>query len=188
MLVFTQCCDDEVPPPPSCEIECQNGGTVDTTVCYCECPEGYEGDSCEVEIPPSIVKITGIRIIEFPETNSGDPWDPTLEGNDRRPDLQVDVYLFGDDEALGTTLTRDNALAGVTYSLTINTSDNCIFLSDAFATFRVILYDFDGPLAHQRRQMTSGEYIPYQEGGGFPETVTVNGPNFVAELDVEYLR
>ena len=36
-----------VPVAKECELECQNGGSVNNNTCTCECPEGYTGEQCE---------------------------------------------------------------------------------------------------------------------------------------------
>lgn len=39
------------PPPPVCDLVCQNGGTPNTVNCsQCTCPAGYTGSNCETDI------------------------------------------------------------------------------------------------------------------------------------------
>jgi hypothetical protein len=46
---FYSCKPGEEEPNP-CELTCQNSGEliIVEDYCYCECPQGFEGDECEI--------------------------------------------------------------------------------------------------------------------------------------------
>ena len=50
-LTFSGCKESEG--DPCTEVTCMNGGEkykVNDEECYCQCPAGYEGDHCEIEL------------------------------------------------------------------------------------------------------------------------------------------
>ena len=44
VISFFLCC------VPACPLICQNGGTLNTGACTCDCTDGYSGATCESEI------------------------------------------------------------------------------------------------------------------------------------------
>lgn len=51
-------------------IACLNGG-VSNSNCGCDCPQGYTGNNCSLEITPTKITITKIRVKQFPNSASG---------------------------------------------------------------------------------------------------------------------
>lgn len=63
----------EVSPNPCENINCLNGGQCINGTCVC--PAGYSGVLCENMAIATKVKVTNIRLIEFPPFSSGENWD-----------------------------------------------------------------------------------------------------------------
>ena len=70
-------------------VQCQNGG-----VCVsgnCDCPPGYEGNRCQIEMQPTAITIQTVRVLYFPLYNTmGQAWD-TSDG----PDLYLQIKDAG---------------------------------------------------------------------------------------------
>lgn len=79
-LLLSGCASEEACIP---EI-CLNGGT--SIDCQCECPIGFSGVNCEVELTPKMLVISKIELLGFPENNGLFGWDTTS-----KPDVFVAI-------------------------------------------------------------------------------------------------
>lgn len=73
-----------------CEpISCLNGGTCVNGVC--DCPDGFEGELCELIKTPDAAWISGIEVNGYPTFRGQEPWDGTAPQPDCWPDLAVGI-------------------------------------------------------------------------------------------------
>ena len=70
-FVFHSCKKD-----PCLGVTCRNGGYCANGTC--NCPTGYSGSDCGVEVTPASVTITKMVLEKFPATDvNGAGWDPS---------------------------------------------------------------------------------------------------------------
>ena len=87
-FLMVACKPVDIPPP--CEgVECLNGGECRYGLCLC--PDGFEGDSCEILMPPSGFGIETILISDYPTFQDGAPWDSALAAPGCWPDFILDI-------------------------------------------------------------------------------------------------
>jgi hypothetical protein len=80
-------CSSDSSDDPCVPITCLNNG-VSNSDCGCDCPQGYSGTNCSLEITPTKIKITKIRIKQFSNLNlDGFLWDGT-----NRADIYIKLY------------------------------------------------------------------------------------------------
>lgn len=127
-------CDKDDPDP--CEaVQCHNAGTCVDGVC--DCPDGYGGADCSNPIAPDAIRITKVRISNFPSTNDGEPWD----GLPGYADLTFSIYK-GSTLVYESPLRYDNANTETTYDFVPNTP---LILEHPEEEYQFNVYDYDGP-------------------------------------------
>lgn len=61
---------------PCPNTTCQNGGTLITSNCSCDCPTGFIGTNCQNQITPTSFTLTRIDVTEWPYLdNNSEYWD-----------------------------------------------------------------------------------------------------------------
>lgn len=140
-------------------IICLNGGTCVNG--ECECPPQYTGPKCAQEVDPIKMKVSKIKITDFPPTASGGSgWD-TFDGADVYLEILkggVSVYESGYVENLTTD-----------YEWTVNFE-----FSDPTATYVIQVLDYDFGLTTD--DFIGGlSFTPYRPGENFPTSYSIGG-------------
>jgi hypothetical protein len=148
------------------------------------CPAGYTGTDCTLQITPTRILISKIRVTLFPNTNSGNNWDVGSA-----PDIFVRLGR-GDGSASTVTLfTSDyisDALSDGTnyFDFTPNAPIELLFPTQQHA---IILGDYDTVSSNEF--MGGLVFNPYSSVGGFPTTITVSNSTIPLrfELTMSYV-
>lgn len=172
LVCLSSCKDDEQSIDPCATVSCDAPQTcLDGN---CVCPEGFTGDNCTDELTPSKVIIKSITISSFSsEDDSGNAWD---EGNG--PDLVMELLFEGTVEHTSSML--QDAVAGNTY----NFNTNWTIMNNLDKGWGAFLFDDDG--TDGVAIMGVLNFIPYTNGEGFPEKITVENEDLKGEISLEY--
>lgn len=166
--------------------DCINGDCVSGN---CVCNAGYTGENCNIQITPSSIRISNIKIIKFPAFNGTATWDAT-DG----PDLKV--ALKKNNTTIYTQSNPiNNAVSGQSYSVSLAPS---LVLTSVTTSYTLVLYDNDiiynqdadgNPttvFSDTDTFMTGLTFDIYNEISGFPSTLVVSGSNASYELSLNY--
>ena len=166
MFLFGCSKDSPTTTPAACTpISCLNGG-VSRPDCGCNCPQGYTGSNCGIQITPLQVLITKIRVTKFPDTNAGSWWD-TL------PNSDADIYVTIQNSSSTTlynspTYIQDATSNGVNYYDFVPSTP--IVFSNVTSGYLMNIYDYDTVGSDQL--MDFNAFYLYNSLGGFPTTKT----------------
>ena len=166
MFLFGCSKDSPTTTPAACTpITCLNGG-VSRPDCGCNCPQGYTGSNCGIQITPLQVLITKIRVTKFPDTNAGSWWD-TL------PNSDADIYVTIQNSSSTTlysspTYIQDATSNGVNYYDFVPSTP--IVFSNVTSGYMMNIYDYDTVGSNQL--MDFNAFYLYNSLGGFPTTKT----------------
>ena len=166
MFLFGCSKDSPTTTPAACTpITCLNGG-VSRPDCGCNCPQGYTGSNCGIQITPLQVLITKIRVTKFPDTNAGSWWD-TL------PNSDADIYVTIQNSSSTTlynspTYIQDATSNGVNYYDFVPSTP--IVFSNVTSGYMMNIYDYDTVGSNQL--MDFNAFYLYNSSGGFPTTKT----------------
>lgn len=152
-----------------CEnINCLNGGyCLDGN---CQCPVGYTGQFCETEIVPYALSITKVRVVSYPNTDSGAGWDLTSG-----PDVYV---AYGSSCCSGSTAWIQNA--GQNLSFNVNW-----YISNPQAQFTIWTVDYDD---FESDDIIGGiTFVPRAFDNGLPNQISLSAGNINYVLDVNWL-
>ena len=154
-------------------IVCQNGGVCNDGTC--DCPAGFAGTNCEIQLEPKKVVIRNIIVTRFPSTkDNGETWD----NSGGKADLRGFLFLGS------TQLFMSGEVDDVEHnSRTALPQSNPIEI-DAHAPHRLYLVDDDNFSADD----FLGEYvfIPYTGNDGRPSTLYFANNRIAFELNVTY--
>lgn len=167
LVVFTSMSCSSDSDSNSCPtIACQNNGIF--VNCECNCPDGYSGIDCGNQITPTRIKVTKIRVKNFPNLNSsGFEWDG-VDG----PEIFV---RLGQGSGSNVNLVYDsgvypNAVSdGVTNFDFIPTSN--VYITSPLVTHTIILGDFDTINSHDL--MGGFTFTPYNSLNHFPSSIVL---------------
>lgn len=136
-----------------------------------ECDLGYTGDDCEIQITPSLLKITKIKILSFP-TGSYD-----IGSN---PDLYIKIF-YGESEIFVQSDYFLNANSGSTYTINFSSPINII---EPDGLYSIVLYDYDD--IDSDDCIGGLEFYPYTGHGGFPDSKTISYAGYTFEVYYSY--
>ena len=164
-------------------IPCLNGGTS-TPNCGCSCPQGYTGSNCGIQITPTQILVSKIRVNYFPNYDStGSFWDPTL------PTASLsspDIYVTLEDASGNVLFDAPTYFANVTsngsnyYDFTPATPI-ILPIASVYSIFQVNLWDYDGSdsnISSSDDLMGKKSFFPYSSSGGFPSSITVSDSSY----------
>ena len=176
------CSKDDSSSTPACKpIPCLNGG-VSRLDCGCDCPQGYTGSNCGTQITPTFIKITKIKVVDFPMTDSnGNQWDSFAVGNYVRPDIFPSLYIGS------TTLFQGTAVQDAVNTNIYTWTPSIILTSLQFTSqLGLILYDEDSTT---NKYMGGFDFYTYNSSAGFPTTITLSNATspYKFELTVSYV-
>jgi hypothetical protein len=138
-------------------IVCNNGG-----VCVngqCECPPQWTGPSCSTEKAPLKMRVTSIRLLDFPPTDpNGGGWD-IFDG----PDVFLEIRKS--TTVLHTTSFVPNLSGQHEWAV------NFEFASPT-ETYSIFVWDDDGLLVPEF--MGAINFTPYRPGEKFPSSFTLD--------------
>jgi len=162
-------------------ISCQNAGVfID---CECDCPQGYSGTNCEIQVTPSRITITKVTVRVFPALDENtETWDASI-GDDAFPDLYFQFVKSPSDIIYDSPTFYENANVINNYEFVIDTP---IQITDMASTYVISLWDYD--LAGADDLMAAQSFFIYEDGNDFPTTITVSDSTqpIVIDLEISY--
>jgi len=168
----------------SCEpITCFNGG-ISTSDCGCDCPEGYTGANCSVEVEPATITITKVIVKVFPNTNNGSGWDVGIPNpSDALPDIYITFQDSNLNVIYNSPVYYENAISGggIFFEFTPN-----LQISNFANPYLVNIWDYDA--SSDDDFMTSYGFFVYTVNQGFPEIITVvnQSAEILVDLELSY--
>jgi hypothetical protein len=182
ITLFFGCSKDSPSSPSGCTpIPCLNGG-VSRPDCGCNCPQGYTGSNCGIQITPTFINITKIKVVDFPMTDlSGNQWDSFAVGNYVRPDIFPLLYIGS------TTLFQGTAVQDAVNTNIYTWTPSIILTPSQFTSqLSLSLYDEDSAT---NVFMGGFNFNTYNSTGGFPTTITLSNATspYKFELSVSYV-
>jgi hypothetical protein len=165
LMLATACKKD--PQEKLCDgVICNNGGECVNGAC--DCPPEWTGPSCAQEVAPIKMRVTKIKLTDYPLTDSGGAgWD-LLDG----PDVYLAILKNG------VSLFETGYVEDLTtqYEWTVNYE-----FSDPTATYAIRAYDYDDGLSSD--DFLGGiSFTPYISGAGFPASYVVSCTGCVVEF------
>ena len=178
-LAFSGCSSDS---DSSCTpIPCYNGG-VSNSNCGCDCPQGYAGDNCSIEITPTKITITKIRIKQFPNSATG--------GDDlgTNPDLFISLDKASTNIYVASSYYENaNGNGSIFYDFNMPSG---IFSTSTSTIFTLRFWDYDNPPINDNDLMTTLYFSPFvsTEGLRFPSSFNIQDSSgqYRAEVFVIY--
>jgi hypothetical protein len=153
---------------PCTPIACLNGGTSNVN-CGCDCPQGFSGSNCSTQITPTLIKITQIKVIDFPmTTTNGNQWDQVAIGNSVRPDI-FPILSLGSSILLQGAAVQDAVNTNI-YTWT-PTQPISLTPSQFTSQLSLNLYDED---TTENVFMGGFNFYVYNSTGGFPASKIIN--------------
>jgi len=175
LFSFLLSCGSEEPPKDFCDfVTCLNGGECNGF--SCDCPEGFEGIDCAIQIEPSFLEITEIILNEFPDkTDEGLAWDadsteyfPAFEDNPF-----PDVY-FVLSNLNGIIYQRTASILNVEPGMepSLRMVEGPLRIEELYLEHKISLLDFDA--AGNMDLMDQVTFFPYETDNSFPESIEVS--------------
>jgi hypothetical protein len=181
--VLVLSCSSDSSTPACTPIACLNGG-VSTADCGCDCPQGYSGSNCGVQITPLQVKITKIRVKKFPDTENGQWWDTF-------PNSDADIYVTMQNSNQTTIYSHpnykpDSSSTGTNYFDFIPSTP--ILITNPTGLFIMNIYDYENTGTNTLMDYCIFNNL-YSSTGGFPSTKTFTNDTgtFSFELTLSYV-
>lgn len=162
---------------PCDDLDCENGSDCMDGTCICF--DGFTGKVCQIEKDPSAVRITEIRIKEYPLFRpNGSSWD--LKNG---PDLSINIFIDGQIFYVDQFF-YENA----------EPETDFVFEYDPAIEFLNTKLEYEIRLVDRTDFLGSPDimdivpFTPYVKGQKFPTTITLYGSNkLVAEITLAYL-
>lgn len=169
-ISFNSCSSDSSEDVACTPIPCLNNG-VSNDECGCDCPQGFAGDNCSIQITPSKILITKIVVTKFPNLKpNGNNWDAFALTGWERPDIFPSIsnsqgnYLFA-----GNPINDSFSYGNDNFTFTPSTP---IEITNFNNQFTVILWDDDG-VNFTPEFMGGYDFYIYQNNG-FPQILEVS--------------
>lgn len=184
--IILGCSTDSTTDPICTPIICLNGGTS-TVDCGCNCPTGYTGDNCGIQVTPTKILIEKIVVVKFPNFRTdGSNWDGGSLLGFEKPDIFPVLFDSSNQVIFAGTPKQDCFSTG-------NDSFNFfpsspIQITNLSSPLSLILFDED---SSTNQELMGGfqNILLYSSTGGFPPTITIgNSSNsFIFRLDLSYV-
>lgn len=183
-LFFSACSKDSVTTNDCIPINCLNGG-VSNSNCGCDCPQGYSGANCAIQLTPTKVKIKKFKIKFFSNTTStGGYWDGLFLTTASYPDIFFMLKNSSGQSIYVSSTYYEDAIANGTNVYTF-TPTTPIEISDVNNIYTLSLCDLDGS---NYEIMHSAVFSPYNSVVGFSATRTIGDSTipYIVDIDFEY--
>lgn len=133
-----------------------------------ECPQGYTGAACDIQLMPTLMKVTKIRVTQFPNMNGSSFWDPINPA----PDIFV-RFGYGDGTDAGTTtlFTSDYYPDAVSDGTNYDFVPSAPIVISPLNQHVILLGDYDSVSANEL--MAGFTFMPYSDTNDFPSTIVV---------------
>lgn len=178
-LTFNACQKDPALTDPCYNITCYNDGVCANGLC--NCPDGYDGSDCSIELTPVSMTITGIEVTNYPTTqSSGAGWDPSSG---------ADPFLVF-HPGTGTTYTANDFISG--YKTDVTGQDLAystglpITVNSLNSNWSLDMWDYDALVGDPDDLMTGVFFSPIDKAYGFPSSFDLNTTGFSATLYVTW--
>lgn len=186
LSLFASCGSDE-PPQTFCDfVECLNGGECNGV--SCDCPLGYEGIDCALQINPTTIEITGITLHDFDVLDiEGNEWDSKPEDIfPALPDTSFPDVFFSLSNNTGVIYSNQanvlNAEPGMDTELKILGGE--LILMDWDIEHKITLLDLDRNGAIDLMDQVT--FYPYNSTNNFPESVEVSNASTSFTVHLSY--
>ena len=144
------------------------------------CPKGYTGTDCNVPITPTKIKVTKLKVTNFPNVNGTASWD--FNSN---PDIYLQLNNSVTDTYFSNVLSNGTNsfefIPTVPFEIVNVNELNTIYLGD---------YDLNDVPSTSNDLMATIYFYPYQSANGFPTTLYLASSNntdaFKVELTLAY--
>ncbi len=183
LILNINCSSDSNDKAACTPIPCLNGGTSNSN-CGCDCPQGFSGANCGTQITPILIKITQVKVLDFPMTDSnGNQWDQFAAGNFVRPDIYP-ILSLGSTILFNLTAYQD-AVNTNTYTWTLSQPVS-LTLSQFTSQLTLKLYDED---TGSDMEMGGYNFNIYNSTGGFPTSkiISTTSSPYKFELTLSYV-
>ena len=184
IALFFGCSKDSPSSSSGCTpIPCLNGG-VSRPDCGCNCPQGYTGSNCGIQITPTKILVSNIRVNYFPNSDStGSFWDPSYPTTSL---ASPDIYVTLQDASSNVIYTAPNYYPNVlsngsNYFDFTPTTPIQLPIASVYSYFQVNLWDYDSADSNINSSddlMGKKSFYPYSSSGGFPSTITVSDDSY----------
>ena len=151
------------------------------------CPQGYTGSNCSIQVTPTKISISKIEIVSFPATDPSAVtgfWDYVpLDSSQNAPDIAI---LFSDattSTLFSNTSTNafNNAQANTVYTYTY---PNPIQITNVNNLFKIELRDIDSNNTFQ--SMSTSFFSIYNSFNNFPSVIPIINGNTKYNIYVSY--
>lgn len=164
----------------NCPDGCANGGECINGDCLCA--EQWTGINCTEQKTPSRLIVKEIKVLDFPQFNSGAAWDVNGTG----PDIFISINK-GDqynENVLYTSKNFENANNDQPYTFTV---DKLVEINEPKGRYGVAIWDKEsGLFANSPTIMTGTSFIPYSNNNNFSEVIDVDFQDFHFQMTIEY--
>lgn len=149
-----------------------------------ECPTGYEGENCDVEIKPKSILVLSVKLTKFPaQTPDGMNWDENVNPEFVNPDIFLGI--LADSSVVWTSATYQDVAPGSTRSYTVPLPGLEL---DPDQTYTVVALDLDGAGTALENDYIGGVIGKfYQPGAGFPGVQKLECSNCEVNFEVEVI-
>jgi hypothetical protein len=164
-----------------CEnVVCQNGGGCNATG-TCTCPEGYEGNFCEIRKIPTGMRVNSVVLNNYPIVNiQGGGWDSNGTGPDLYVTFDQGTTSYGENAWFKSGYYEDATPAVYTYAST----GFPVTLSPTITTWVIGLWDMD---SFASDEFLGGIYFTPSNYTDFPSTVDLTVGNISFTLNVSWV-
>lgn len=135
-----------------CEgVICDNGGVCQNGAC--QCPPMWTGPACQQEKVPVKMRVTGVELLDYPQTDTGGAgWD-----------LASGADIYFTIEKNGTLIFTSDWYQNVSAK---SWPGAAFEFDDPLATYTIYLWDYDDGFGDD--YMGGVSFTPYRQGQKFP--------------------
>ncbi|MBC8046129.1 MAG: hypothetical protein H7Y00_04990 [Fimbriimonadaceae bacterium] len=144
-----------------------------------DCPQGYTGSDCDIQIAPASITLNSVDVTDFPDAKSdGSGWDDS-----NGPDIYFKLYR--NDSEIFTSDTKSDVLVTTDLIFTDGMPFNIANVDDDYT---ISFFDEDG-LLDANDEMGSFVFDMYSSLNSFPDVIHIENPGgseFDINIHVDY--